>query len=168
MVQRWIEMVGFMIKPKLSLKGRALRYLSMREHSRHELMRKLSPYVQEGEDLEALLNFLEESKFLSDQRFSEALVNKRQARFGNHKIMAELQSHQLHQDDLDDLKLELRQTEELRAIALLHRKFSTAPADHREKAKQMQFLAQRGFSSSAINVALRASRESLDDNGISH
>ena len=42
--------------PPLSLKARALRYLSQREHSRLELTRKLGPYVQEGDDLEALLN----------------------------------------------------------------------------------------------------------------
>jgi regulatory protein len=152
-----------MIKPKLSLKGRALRYLSMREHSRHELARKLLNYVQEGDDLEALLNFLEDSKFLSDQRFSEALVNKRQARFGNRKIMAELQSHNLPKEDLEDLKDELRESEEKRAIDVLHRKFLIPPVDHREKTKQMQFLAQRGFSSGAINAAMRALRYSDED-----
>lgn len=148
-----------MIKPKISLKARALRYLSMREHSRLELTRKLSPYVEEGSDLGGLLNWLEQSKFLSDQRFSEALVHKRQGRFGNQKILAELQSHNLNKEDLAELKDELQLTEMQRAVEVLWRKFSVAPADHREKAKQMQFLAQRGFSSRAINHALRAPRD---------
>ena len=148
-----------MNRPKISLKARALRYLSMREHSRLELARKLSPYVEEASDLEGLLNWLEESKFLSDQRFSEALVHKRQARFGNQKILAELQSHNLSKDDLSEIKEELQETEMQRALEVLWRKFSTAPVDHREKAKQMQFLAQRGFSSRAINQALRAPRD---------
>ena len=148
-----------MNRPKISLKARALRYLSMREHSRLELARKLSPYVEEASDLEGLLNWLEESKFLCDQRFSEALVHKRQARFGNQKILAELQSHNLSKDDLSDIKEELQETEMQRALEVLWRKFSTAPVDHREKAKQMQFLAQRGFSSRAINHALRAPRD---------
>ncbi len=77
-----------MLKPKLSLKGRALRYLSMREYSRIELARKLSAYAQDDDELNGLLNWLEESKFLSDQRFSEVLVHKRQGRFGNQKILA--------------------------------------------------------------------------------
>lgn len=148
-----------MNRPKISLKARALRYLSMREHSRLELARKLSPYVEEASDLEGLLNWLEESKFLSDQRFSEALVHKRQARFGNQRILAELQSHNLSKDDLSDIKEELQETEMQRALEVLWRKFSTAPVDHSEKAKQMQFLAQRGFSSRAINQALRAPRD---------
>ncbi|MFA9276196.1 MAG: recombination regulator RecX [Candidatus Aquirickettsiella gammari] len=152
-----------MIKPKLSLKGRALRFLSMREHSRIELARKLSAYVEEEEELNALLNWLEESKFLSDQRFSEALVHKRQARFGNQKILAELQSHNLSKEDLSDIKLELQETEAQRAVDVLWRKFSAPPADHREMGKQMQFLAQRGFSSRAISHALRQSRDEEDE-----
>ena len=40
---------------KLSLKGRALRYLAMREHSRAELASKLIKHVEEGEDLDAVL-----------------------------------------------------------------------------------------------------------------
>ena len=37
--------------PVLSLKGRALRFLSMREHSRLELKRKLARHAEEGDDL---------------------------------------------------------------------------------------------------------------------
>ena len=148
-----------MLKPKLSLKARALRYLSMREHSRLELARKLSPYVGEESELETLLTWLEESKFLCNQRFTDSLVHKRQARFGNQKILAELQGHQLDKDDLVLVKDELQLTESQRAIDVLWRKFPSAPLNHQEKMKQMQFLAQRGFTSRAIDHAIRASRE---------
>ena len=47
-----------MPKPQLSLKGRALRYLSMREHSRSELALKLGRYAQEADDLQALTSLL--------------------------------------------------------------------------------------------------------------
>ncbi|MBY0574638.1 MAG: recombination regulator RecX [Undibacterium sp.] len=151
-----------MFKQKISLKARALRYLSMREHSRVELARKLAGHVQEDDDLEAVLDFLENANYLSDQRFSESLVNRRQARFGNQKILAELQSHQLSKDDMAALKCKLEESEGQRAINVLHRKFPRVACDSTEKAKQMKFLMQRGFSSSAINVALRASRD-LDD-----
>lgn len=150
-----------MIKPKLSLKARALRFLSMREHSRAELMRKLKPYVQDGEDLALILDWLETGKYLSDQRFSESLAHRRQARFGNQKIFAELQSHQLKDVDMDELKSELQQSEGGRAIEVLLRKFPHCAQDSLEKAKQMRFLAQRGFSSRAINVAMRADRDEL-------
>jgi regulatory protein len=131
----------------------------MREHSRVELARKLSPYVQEGEDLDEVLNFLEKSNFLSNQRFSESLVNRRQARFGNQKIFAELQGHQLEKHDVDALKDKLNASEGERATEVLHRKFTHAPADHLEKAKQMKFLMLRGFSSRAVQQAMRAARD---------
>ena len=47
--------------PPLSLKARALRFLSMREHSRLELGRKLARHAEEGDDVEALLDFLEKN-----------------------------------------------------------------------------------------------------------
>ena len=50
---------------KLSLKGRALKLLSMREHSRLELERKLAAHVQEGEQLAPLLDDLERRGFIS-------------------------------------------------------------------------------------------------------
>ncbi|MBC3880849.1 recombination regulator RecX [Undibacterium sp. LX40W] len=150
-------------KPQLSLKGRALRYLSMREHSRLELARKLTPYVQEGEDLEEVLNFLERSNFLSNQRFSESLVNRRQSRFGNQRIFAELVNHDLSADDMAEVKEKLQGSEIDRAIEVLHKKFSSGPTDHMEKAKQMKFLMQRGFSSKAVQQALRAPRLDEED-----
>ena len=152
-----------MAKPQISLKGRALRYLSMREHSRSELGRKLANYVQESDDLPALLDFLEASNFLSDERFSESLVNRRQARFGNQRICAELQSHGLDKDCIADIRSALLESEGDRARDVLHRKFFAVPADPAARMKQMNFLLQRGFSSKSVQFAIRASREREDD-----
>jgi regulatory protein len=43
---------------KLSLKGRALKLLAQREHSRLELQSKLAAHVEEGDDLNAVLDEL--------------------------------------------------------------------------------------------------------------
>lgn len=143
-----------MAKPRISLKGRALRYLSAREHSRLELARKLSRYAEEGDDIEQLLDWLEASKFLSESRFSESLVNRRAGRFGNSRIMLELQSHGVDGDALQDIKHNLSQSEAQRARDVWQRKFGTPPADAAERAKQMRFLLQRGFSHRAIQAAM--------------
>jgi len=148
-----------MLKTKISLKARALRYLSMREHSRLELTRKLSPYVEEGDDLHAVLEWLENSKFLSDERFSESLVHRRVARFGNHRILAELESHRLNGEEIEKVKASLQETEVARAIDVLHRKFLFPPSDPEEKMKQSRFLSQRGFSGKAIRAAMIADRD---------
>lgn len=144
-----------MAKPRMSLKARALKYLSMREHSRLELARKLQHHVEEGDDVEALLNTLEQAKFLSEERFTEALVHRRAARFGNSRIFAELQTHGVESDALNCLRQSLAQDEPKRAWEVLRKKFDHVPRDATERAKQIRFLQQRGFSLSAIQTAIR-------------
>ena len=140
----------------MSLKARALRYLSAREHSRLELGRKLARYAQEGDDVEALLDALEAAKFLSQERFSESLVNRRAARFGNSRILSELKSHGIEADALGEIKTNLEEDEAARAHEVWLRKFGRQPASAEERAKQIRFLMQRGFSHRAIRAAMRA------------
>ena len=144
---------------KISLKARALRYLAAREHSRVELARKLARYAAEGDDVEALLDKLEAAKLLSEERFSESLINRRAARFGNQRILAELQSHQLDETLLSEVKAGLEQDESVRAKEVWRKRFGRTPADAAERAKQMRFLMQRGFSHRAIQAALRNAEE---------
>ena len=154
-----------MAAPRLSLKGRALRYLSMREHSRLELGRKLSRYAEEGDDIDALLDFLEKNNWLSQERFSESLVHRRAARFGNSRIVAELQSHGINGDALAELKSGLADSETERAVEVWRRKFGTVATDPAERNKQMRFLMQRGFSQNAVRTALKGEPDD-DDFGI--
>jgi regulatory protein len=144
-----------MAKMQMSLKARALRYLSAREHSRLELARKLSRYAQEGDDVDAILDWLEASKFLSQERFSESLINRRAARFGNSRIFSELHSHGISGDALTEIKEDLAQGEAARAYGVWRRKFDHPPSNAAERAKQSRFLQQRGFSMDAIKFALR-------------
>lgn len=153
-----------MLKPRISLKARALRYLSMREHSRAELSRKLARYADESDDVPALLDFLEAAKFLSAERFSDSFVNRRQARFGNQRIFAELRSHDLDEDQIDAVKAGLMESEACRASEVLLRKFPRPASDQLERVKQMRFLQQRGFSGKAIGFAMRtAYRDGTDE-----
>lgn len=151
-----------MAKLQMSLKARALKYLSTREHSRLELGRKLSRYAQEGDDVEALLDWLETSKFLSQTRFSESLVHRRASRFGNTRILSELQTHGIAGEALSDIKATLSQDEASRATEVWRKRFKQPPVDAAERAKQMRFLQQRGFSHSAIQTALRRAETDED------
>lgn len=144
-----------MAAPQLSLKGRALRYLSMREHSRLELGRKLARHAEEGDDVEALLDFLEKNNWLSQERFSESLIHRRSARFGNSRIMAELQSHGVKGEALQELKAGLVDSEMARAREVWERKYGTVASDPAERNKQMRFLMQRGFSQRAVKAAMQ-------------
>ena len=152
-----------MAAPTFSLKARALRYLSTREHSRLELSRKLARYAEEGEDLEALLNELEKANWLSTERFSESLIHRRAPRFGTSRIVAELQSHGVRGEALQDLKTGLAEDETARACEVWRRKFGSVPVDAAERSKQMRFLLQRGFSQRAIRVAMQGHMPDEDD-----
>ncbi|WP_292935627.1 recombination regulator RecX [Noviherbaspirillum sp.] len=151
-----------MAKLQMSLKARALKYLSAREHSRLELTRKLSRYAQEGDDVEGLLDALEAAKLLSQSRFSESLVHRRASRFGNNRILSELQTHGIDGDALDEIKASLTQDEVSRAREVWRKRFDQPPADASERAKQMRFLQQRGFSHGAIQAAMRAAGDAED------
>lgn len=147
---------------KLSLKARALRYLSAREHSRAELARKLARYAGEHDDVDALLDSLEKAKLLSETRFSESLVNRRAARFGNQRIIAELQSHQIDDSLLAEVKAGLVQDESLRARDVWRKRFGEMPNGALERAKQIRFLQQRGFSHKAIQGIFRNTEDNED------
>lgn len=147
------------MRQTLSLKARALKYLSTREHSRLELGRKLAKYAEEGDDVEALLDFLEKNNWLSQERFAESLVHRRAGRYGNARVLAELQQHGVEGDSLAELKSELKDTETARAKEVWRRKFGTPPQDAEQRSKQMRFLMARGFSSSAVRAALKGDDE---------
>ena len=141
--------------PKPSLKARALRYLAAREHSRLELGRKLSRHASEDDDIDALLDWLEAQKFLSESRFAESLVNRRAARFGNSRILSELQSHGLDDATVSSLRGALLDDEGERAWQAWQKKFGTPPDSPETRAKHMRFLQQRGFSHAAIKTTMK-------------
>jgi regulatory protein len=145
--------------PPPSLKARALRYLSTREHSRLELGRKLARYAEEGDDVEALLDFLEKNNWLSQERFAESLINRRAGRYGNSRVLAELQNHGIAGEAMAELKSALQDSETARASEVWRRKFGEVAQDAAERSKQMRFLLQRGFSQRAARAAMQGGDE---------
>ncbi|AOJ01073.1 MULTISPECIES: recombination regulator RecX [Burkholderia] len=142
-------------RPARSLKGRATAYLSRREYSRAELARKLAPYVEEGDDLESLLDALEREGWLSDARFAESLVHRRSARVGSARIVSELKRHAVGDALVEAVSAQLRENEFERAESVWRKKFGAAPQTPAERAKQARFLAMRGFSSVTIAKLLK-------------
>jgi len=136
-----------------------LSYLARREHSRTELRRKLAPHAESAEQLDPLLNELETKKLLSDERFVEVLKRSRGERFGAARIKQELKAHQLGDALVRSAVDELRQTELARAQAVWRRRFGTPATNAAERARQMRFLAQRGFSTEAIYKVVRGADE---------
>ncbi len=147
----------------LSLKARALGYLSRREHSRAELRRKLAPHAESAEEVDALLDWLEGENWLSNTRFAESVVHRRAGRYGTARLMQELKTHQLSEETLSEVKVQLQSTEAARAKALWDRRFGHPPADLAERAKQVRFMMARGFSRSVVSRIIAGAEELLDD-----
>jgi len=139
-----------MTAPAPSLKGRALRLLSTREHSRAELQRKLEPFEQLAGTLEAVLDELQAKGFISEQRVLESVVHRRSAKFGATRIRPELLAKGLEPEAVAQAVQQLRQSELARAREIWRKKFDEPPADAAERAKQMRFLASRGFDGDTI------------------
>jgi regulatory protein len=167
---------GGMKRQPLSLQARAVSWLAQREHSRNELRRKLlrlalQPAAEDATEavdedaaaaqVESLLDTLQAQGLLCEQRFVAGRVRARASGQGSLRIQLELARH--------GLKLaaqplqQLRDSEPQRAALLWQRRFGKAPADARERARQMRFLAGRGFSAEAIRYALGAANAPPDD-----
>lgn len=142
------------MKPTATLKARALRYLSIREYSPKELARKLSPYVEEGDDLAALMQWLQKQGFLSEERFAEAFVRRRCSRYGSGRVLRELEMHGVDEKTLEKAKGVMSENEFDRALGIWRKKFGSKPVDASEKAKQIRFLMQKGFSGDIVRRVL--------------
>lgn len=143
----------------LSLKGRALRLLSAREHSRAELERKLAQFEDVPGALAKALDELQAKGFINEQRVLESVLNRRSAKLGTARIRQELQGKGLAPEAVQEAVAELRATEVERAREVWRKKFGTPPVDAGERGRQMRFLASRGFGGEAIRRVVAGATE---------
>lgn len=143
-----------------SLKARALRLLAQREHSRSELVAKLGRHVQEGDDLGALLDALQAKGFIDETRVAESVLHRRAPLLGTQRVLQELRRKGLSDDLVQRAAAQLRGSELERARAVWARRFGGAPAadSPQERARQMRFLASRGFAADVVRRVVRGGR----------
>jgi regulatory protein len=133
-----------------SLKGRALRLLSQREHSRLELERKLAQHETAPGELTKALDELQARGFISEARVVESVVHRRASKLGTARVKQELQSKGLSAEAMADALEQLRSTELERAREVWARKFGTPATEPKEKARQIRFLVSRGFAAEVV------------------
>lgn len=143
----------------LSLTGRALRYLSAREHSRAELERKLAPFDEPPGSVAKVLDSLQAKGFINEARVVESVVHRRAAKLGASRIRHELQAKGLEPAAVAEAVEQLRATEVDRAREIWRKKFGTPPENMNERAKQMRFLASRGFGGDTIHKVVSGADE---------
>ncbi len=138
------------MRPQLSLKGRALRYLSQREHSRAELIKKLKAHEEEPGQIVRMLDELQAKGFIDENRVVESVIHRRSPRLGAMRVTQELQAKGLPPEAIAQAVQSLKSTELERARGVWQRKFGEPAADPAARMKQMRFLATRGFAPEVI------------------
>lgn len=167
---------------------RAVRLLARRDMSRAELLARLatarsaessavpadkapeSPDVvssgaptDPAGDIEAALVRLQALGLQSDSRFAENYVRGRQARTGSRRLVAELRHKGVDAETIDAALAELAGSDLQRARALWAGRFEFT-RDPRERARQMRFLAGRGFDPGVIRTVVGGTPE--DDTSV--
>lgn len=155
------------------IRVRAITYLSRREYSRTELSKKvvfsLRGFACEGAQandltiVNAVLDELTRQNWQSDERVAASVAKVKGERFGVSRV-----KHELKQQGLDNALIAtqieaLKSTEHARALEVWRKKFGESPADLKEKAKQIRFMAGRGFSFDVINRIIKNADNEYDD-----
>lgn len=162
-------------KSEVNLLAKAVAILSRRECSEKELRQRLQRYTDDMGAINAVVSRLQRENWQSDERFVESFVQSREQRWGNQKIFHALSQHDLDSEQLSELKEELKDSEYQRAREVWIRRFGdkygvslydteisgddgflseteqqSFEEQAKEKAKQLRFLASRGFSADVV------------------
>lgn len=144
-----------------SLKARAVDLLSRREYSRRELERRLAPHAESAEALAAVLDELAERNWQSDARFAEQFAEARARKYGTRRVRMEMRERGVDAGLIDEA---LSGHDDFpAALAQWQKKFGQLPQSPEEKARQIRFLATRGFGMDVIRRILRHAADDLPD-----
>lgn len=133
----------------------ALRFLARREHSELELRHKLMGRNFTEAIVDAVIKQLLDEGLLSDQRFAEVYARGRSERgYGPLRIRAELRERGVSDSLTEQILAGLSRYWIESAGRQRDKRFGQPlPHDYRERARQMRFLQQRGFTSEQIQAA---------------
>ena len=138
-----------------------MNLLARREHSRAELARKLArniPVETETDvaanEIAAVLDELERDNLLSNARFAEALANARAGRHGSLRLRSDLLNKGVPAALVAEQVSTAREHDLATARAVWQKKFPSPPMNAAERAKQMRFLAARGFPAEVVRRVL--------------
>lgn len=147
---------------KPNIEATALGLLARREHSTHELRRKLHDKGFPDSEIDGALQRLARDKLLSDERYIESFIRARISKgYGPLLIQAQLQERGIARALAQEC-VAARAPHWLDDARRAQRKrFGAAPTDYQQRARQMRFLQQRGFTSEHINAAIRNDDDEL-------
>ena len=143
-------------RDSVAVRKKAMDLLARREHTRTELERKLESAGFEADVVVAVVEVLGDEGLQSDTRFVESFVQSRinQGK-GPARIRAELNEKGVAESVTDDAIGAVGVDWQALAAEVRQKKFGrAAPADFKDKSRQMRFLQYRGFESDQIHAAV--------------
>ena len=137
------------------LRQQAIKLLARREHTRVELARKLSGLGTQ-EDIDTVLADMEASQLQSDNRTAESYLRSNASRLGASRLRHTLKTRGVAPEMIEEQLAQADLPDEIeRARAAWSRKFSGAPANAKEWARQARFLQSRGFAGDIVRRLLK-------------
>jgi len=97
-----------------------------------------------------VLDELQAKGLINEQRVLESVLYRKAGKFGAARVRQELQAKGLPESDVQRATHELRATELDRARSVWQKKFGAPAQTPQERAKQLRFLASRGFAAEVL------------------
>lgn len=147
---------------------KSLRLLQKKEYSKQELSQKLLQTatrnlpnfdsIEIQKIVEVIIKKLQNYNYINDERFAKINLQTKSYKYGNQRLIFDLQQKGISQEIINQNIEEFKENEFQRCLNLYINKFKkTAEVNaenpekyNKEKAKQIRFLASRGFSLNTI------------------
>ncbi|MBC8227143.1 MAG: regulatory protein RecX [Gammaproteobacteria bacterium] len=153
----------------LLIRKKAMDYLSRREHSYQELIKKLGKKDFNLSLVNIELEKLIEDGLQSDSRFTESFIRSRKNQGkGPLRIRSELSIRGVASQLINDGIQEVKQEEWTQlAVEVLEKKLGNdSELDYHKQLKLMRFLSTRGFDKQQVKSAINCCLENLSSNSL--
>jgi regulatory protein len=148
--------------------ARCYAHLARREHSVAELRARLERARFDPAVVEEALKAVIEQGYLDDERYARLLAQDRRELdgWGVERIRARMVRAGIDRSLIDiTLAPFTAESERQAAVALLRKRFTTEPADARERQRAFALLIRQGFDSEVAYDAIRRAWGAHDEDG---
>ena len=144
---------------------RAVWWLSKKDHSEKQLMKKLTDSAFTEDSASRACDFLKAGNYLNDARLSENLVRQKQRSSGPRKIAYTLRQKGVGEETAKAALEAISQDDEMETAVKLARKYLNGKLLEPREARQKcgAYLARRGFGWDVIKAACQRAGAEEDD-----
>lgn len=149
------------------VKDKALTLLEYRSHSEVELRQKLRQKGAEESDIDRVMEFLKEYKFINDEDYARRLASDlvKLKKFGLYRVRRELKSKGIDEDTIS-LVLEDIDVDEQEALMPLVEKKLGGDFEKKNVDKTIRYFLYRGYSFDDIRHCIEYAKQNGEDYGL--